>query len=227
VKTKQSRDFYDSLCLHELLAKYTALEVKLDPAGGLILTGELSFDAGAPGYNKIQGAFNITIRVPETFPRAIPTVKELDGKIPKDFHTNSDGTLCLGSRFRLRVLVSRNSRILNFVEKCVVPFLYGYLHQVQYGVLPFGELEHGPLGILDDFGVILGTKEPEAAFRTVELLGMKKRIANKRPCPCGSGERLGKCHHRSLNQLRAKLGRRWFLDERQQILEDIRKLKSA
>ena len=165
MKTKPLRDFYESLYLHELLAKYTRLEVELNPAGGLILTGELSFNACVPGYNEIDGSFNIAIYIPDTFPREIPTVKELDGKIPSDFHTNQDGTLCLGSRFRLRVLVSRNSRILHFVEKCVVPFLYGYLHQERYNVLPFGELEHGPLGILDDFGAILGTNDPGSCFQ--------------------------------------------------------------
>jgi hypothetical protein len=39
---------------------------------------------------------------------------------------------------------------------------------------------------------------------------MKKRQANKLPCPCNSGRRVGQCHHLEINRLRNKLGRSWF-----------------
>ena len=36
----------------------------------------------------------------------------------------------------------------------------------------------------------------------LQLVTVKKRVANKRPSPCGSGLRLGRCHHRYVNHLR-------------------------
>jgi hypothetical protein len=43
----------------------------------------------------------------------------------------------------------------------------------------------------------------------VRLAGKKKRIANKLPCPCGSGRRLGRCHNLKVNGLRHQLGPKW------------------
>jgi hypothetical protein len=41
------------------------------------------------------------------------------------------------------------------------------------------------------------------------LLTIHKRIANKRRCPCGSGNRAGRCHNKKLNLWRTRLGRRF------------------
>ena len=57
------------------------------------------------------------------------------------------------------------------------------------------------------------------------LTGMKKRVANKHPCPCGSGRRLGRCHCRRVNHLRRTIGRTWFQAEYQRVaslLEDMK-----
>jgi hypothetical protein len=32
-------------------------------------------------------------------------------------------------------------------------------------------------------------------------------------CPCHSGVRLGRCHHKPLNELRSKLGRPWWREQ--------------
>jgi hypothetical protein len=44
----------------------------------------------------------------------------------------------------------------------------------------------------------------------VRLAALRRREANKHPCPCGSGRRLGRCHNRRVNHLRGRLGRSWF-----------------
>jgi len=49
---------------------------------------------------------------------------------------------------------------------------------------------------------------------------MRKRHANKERCPCGSGDRVGWCHHRQLNRLRKRLGRYWFRMVEQQLLNE-------
>src|SRR5207302_8547551 len=49
-----------------------------------------------------------------------------------------------------------------------------------------------------------------SSYSVLCLLSMKKRRANKLPCPFGTGMRLGCCHNRKLNMLREKLGRGWF-----------------
>jgi hypothetical protein len=72
---------------------------------------------------------------------------------------------------------------------------------------------------LGDVGVFLFIQEDLAdlfGVRTdtvadfVRVAALKKGIANKRLCPCGSALRVGKCHHMRINDLRKRLGRQWF-----------------
>jgi hypothetical protein len=100
--------------------------------------------------------------------------------------------------------------LLSFVERCVVPYLYGYSLVESGGSLPFDELEHGSRGLRDDLADLLSTDDDKALIGFVRVLTLKKRRANKMPCPCGTGLRVGRCHHRKLNVLRKKLGRGWF-----------------
>ena len=131
-------------------------------------------------------------------------------RIPRDFHKLDSGHLCLGSPIRLRVILAETPSLLSFVERCVIPYLYGYSIVESGGVLPFGELSHGALGLRDDLASMLGTDDDLVLLGFVRLLAMKKREANKLPCPCGTGMRLGRCHNRKLNTLREEVGRGWF-----------------
>jgi hypothetical protein len=57
----------------------------------------------------------------------------------------------------------------------------------------------------------------KAVERMIYLAASEKRKANRHPCPCGSGRRVGKCHNLALNRLRRRLGRSWFRIEYEQI----------
>jgi len=103
--------------------------------------------------------------------------------------------------------------LLTFIRKCVIPFLYGFSYFQKHGVLPFGELAHGLKGIRQDYASLFEVSNERAAEEMVRLASMKKRYANKRPCPCGSRRRVGKCHNRKINRLRRQLGRSWFREE--------------
>jgi SEC-C motif len=55
----------------------------------------------------------------------------------------------------------------------------------------------------------------------VPLTTLKKRVANKHLCPCGSNRRLGKCHNLTVNRLRKQLGRSWFRKEYRWLTENV------
>ena len=141
---------------------------------------------------------------------------ETEGRIPDDFHKLSDGSLCLGSPLRLRILIGRGFSLKIFVERCVVPYLHGFAIFERTGELPFGEMEHGVEGIIDDFIDIFevessgGVEAKDKAFQLFALAAGPRSKANRVKCPCGSGLRVGKCHHKILNELRKKVGRLWF-----------------
>ena len=196
----------------ELLDRYPGLALRpTKERGTLVIGGELQFSAtGGKGGVCVTDSFSVEITVPSTFPAEPPVARETAGRVPKTFHTNPDGTLCLGSPLRLQMEVRRKPSLLGFVDRCLIPYLYGYAHHERGAALPFGELDHGSPGLLFEYRHLLGVKDNRTCVGLLSLVGEKKRIANKRPCPCGSGRRVGRCHHRKLNRLRMSAPRHWF-----------------
>jgi hypothetical protein len=185
-----------------------------------VVAGRLDFNAEMTGKVRISDSYEIEIRIPEAFPRKIPVVFETSGRIPLHYRHLQDGSLCLGSETRLRFMLSGGLSILAFVEHCIIPYLYRYSHLKAYGEAPFSDLAHGVDGIKDDLRLLIGLGADSDVLAFVHLLGRRKRLANKQRCPCGSGDRVGRCHNRSLNILRKRLGMQWFRIVERQLLTD-------
>lgn len=173
-----------------------------------------------PKGTTISDTFDVDIEVPVEFPRQVPNVRETGCRIPKDFHTHPDGTLCLGAPTRLLLLIQKAQTLPGFIDSCVVPYFYGFSHREQHGALPFGELDHGLPGIFNDLMQLFDVRSIDAVIPMLRLASIPKREANKQKCPCGSGRLTRKCHNIVLNHLRSSLGRSHF---RQQLrlLEDV------
>jgi hypothetical protein len=191
------------------------------------LTGELRVNHSGPPHGlHIEASYQIDFRVPLEFPRALPLVYETEGKIPSDFHRLNGGALCLGSPAGQRIQLGRAPSIGHFIDRVVIPYLYGHAHMVRVGKMPFDELAHGVAGLVDDARCIFGLPGAIPPCRGLELAAMRRRVANKRPCPCGSGRRLGRCHNRSINHARALMGRAVCLEHASLIVQQ-RKLEGT
>jgi len=181
---------------------------------GLLIQGLFSFSAQSPGCAQITDSYHLRLDVPATFPSHFPKVTELDNKIPRteDYHINPDGTLCLGSPLRLLCIMSKRPTLLGFASDCLVPYLYAISHKLNRGgALLFGELAHGKPGELQDYSDLFSLKRPDQVQRAIRLLGMKKSLANKQPCPCDCGRRLGECRfNRRIGRFRKLASRSWF-----------------
>ena len=180
----------------------------------ILLRGTFTFCATPVAGSEICGAYELEIEVPASFPRGVPKVKELCQKIPRDgkHHVNHDDTLCLGSPLRLLKKIAECPTLPGFAEKCLVPFLYAVSKKLQGGgEFAFSELDHGEKGVVDDYMELFRLRSREEVLRALELAGMKRRIANKQPCPCQCGKRLGRCDfHHKLNQFQGLVPRSWF-----------------
>ena len=80
----------------------------------------------------------------------LPLVYETAGKTPQDgnHHVNPDSSLCLGSPLRLYKILGRNFSLIDFVERCLVPFLYSIsLAEAGHSRFKFDELAHGVMGL--------------------------------------------------------------------------------
>jgi hypothetical protein len=203
-----------------LLTRYPGLRLLPVVDDRVRIGGTLLFTADTKGFEPIQDAFDVLISVPETFPAKLPAVKETEGRVPNSFHTNPDGTLCLGSPTRQRLCLVERPTVLAFVEHCVIPYFYNFVHYLKFGILPFGELPHGWEGIFADYAAMFEVLNIPAIVELVRLASLKKRVANKQACPCDSRQRLGKCrHHLKVNGYRDQLGRGWFREEYRSLAE--------
>ena len=203
-------DEYTSWGVEEVLRIHPGLSLRPSQDDCLILAGDITFNCQAVGFHAIADTFEIELRVPSGFPEELPVAWELGGRIPATFHKMGDKSLCLGSAIRKRIVVGQRPTLGHFIERCVITYLYGFVHQQRHGVLPFGELNHRDAGVVEDLRALFGVKTDGACLEMVRLVGLERRKANQHPCPCGSGLRLGKCHHKRLNKLRDQCGRRCF-----------------
>jgi hypothetical protein len=210
VGSESIRQRLDRWRLSNALASYPGLRIVPSLSGGVKLAGRLAFSGEPPGKECIADEYDVEFSIPAGFPDELPSARETGGRIPGSFHKFTDGTLCLGSPTRLRLLLTGTSSIAEWIDRCLVPYLYGYSYFRLHGVLPFGELEHGTAGLYQDLSPLFSNSNEGTLREFVRLAAMAKRKANKRICPCGSKHRLGSCHHHRVNEARRRLGRRWM-----------------
>jgi hypothetical protein len=207
----------DAFGVNQFLIDYPGMSRAPSRSSAMILKGAFAFTASHDGGPRITDSYKLRITIPVAFPKALPSVRELEYKIPRDgnHHINNDDndTLCLGSPLRIMSIISVHPSLVRFAEKCIVPFLYSVSYKRMHGVnFPFGELAHGDKGVIDDCIELFNVKSQEQVVQTLTLLRMKRRLANRRPCPCGCGKRLGICpFNKTVLRYRYMAPRAWFL----------------
>jgi len=186
------------LQLEEFLQNYPQMRLEPSRSAQIILSGTFAFRASFSCSSIIADKYKLKIVVPKSFPKDIPFVFETDNKIPRDgnHHVNPDSTLCLGSPLRLALLISENPTLVNFAEKCLIPYLYAISHKLDNGGdFIFGELAHGNEGIIADYMELFKCNTQEELFKILDILTKKRRVGNKIKCPCCSSIKISKCKH--------------------------------
>lgn len=156
------------------------------------MIGTLPIKDGSEVFDR----FSILIILPTDFPRSLPNVYEIGGRIPRtaDRHVNSgSGEACvLLPEERWRVW-SRGSSLLAYFNGPLRNYFLGQA-MVELGEpWPFGERSHGIRGLRDYYNETLGTDDPRIILKYLHCLSAKKPKGHW-DCPCGSGKRLRACH---------------------------------
>lgn len=178
-----------------------------------VIEGEYYLNAQMDGYEAIQETFKLRVIFPPRYPRSLPQVTEIGNRIPRnlDYHTYDDGTFCLGSEIKLKSILFEHPSITDFIQRILDPFLYAISYKLRYDFYPFGDLDHGEDGLIDDYQRIFNVPDKASVLQVLRALGKRKREANKVLCPCGCGGRVGKCDYRfDLQRWRRLERRRWF-----------------
>ncbi len=182
----------------ELLDAYCGLEYVGIKDEIVTVSGVLSFEAFYEGLEPISESFDVELGISLDFPTVLPEVKEVGGQIDSKYeHVFTNGTLCLGIPIEQRRIMYDNPTILRFVDKLVVPYLYGYCYSVKYGSHPFGEAAHGSQGIADYYISSFNLRNCVEALSVVCFLYEFGYRENDQ-CPCGSDLRVSECHKTDL-----------------------------
>lgn len=210
--------------IDELLAAFSRLRRRPTPQRGLgVVAGLIPFEASSFGKPTIIDEYRIRLEFSLVKSSALPKAFEEGQRIPAvdDNHVNPGGDLCLGSPLMILQTLGPNPTLVTFVEKCVVPFLYAASWR-EKGLpgFPFDELEHGAPGLVADYGRLFSVFGTHQVVMALLLLGKRKRVANKMPCPCGCGRRLAKCAiHPRLTPFRRFAPRSFYVKQAALILQ--------
>lgn len=208
--------------LKELMSSdSTSFSITSVTDNALTLNGKVILNATTKECGAVNDTYSLEITIPVNFPREIPTIKETGNRIPRDanHHINqSDDTMCLGSPITILEKISEQPTLPAFIHKCIIPFLYS----ISVGQFLWGELAHGYRGIFDDYKEKFDLNNDTQIIEILYLLSKKKRLANKCNCPCGCGQRLGKCKlHLKVNEIRQSSSRKNFKNALTTITKEI------
>jgi len=173
-------------------ARFPALCLRTKEDGSYVVGGTLGFQATYAGHT-VETDYDIEIGIPTDYPASVPTVQETGGRIPRDFHKMEDGVLCLGAPLEIRMKFAEDRSMLGFIERQLVPYLFGHACFERDGTMPFGELGHGSAGVLAFYKDLFGVQDDLAALRLLRVLA-DDDYRGPMPCPCGSGLKLRHCH---------------------------------
>ncbi|KFN13605.1 hypothetical protein [Bacillus pseudomycoides] len=184
--------------IEKFLAEYSEFSMTPIVGSEIILKGNLNRQLYHEDFGTINIAYSLLIHVPFDYPEKLPIIFESKGAIPNkpSNHINPDGSFCLGSPLRLKILLKRNSDFKYFFENCVLPYLYAVtINMQQDGGFPFGELEHGTAGLILDLRDFFNLKDSLQVYQMLKILSSKKRLANRMVCPCGCKQRVTRCNY--------------------------------
>ncbi|MBI5933849.1 MAG: SEC-C domain-containing protein [Chloroflexi bacterium] len=193
----------DDLELYEqfkdLNLRFPKLSLEKDGDSLWSVRGDLRFSATFSG-RQIDDLYSIKITIPKKYPDVLPEVQEASNRIPGDFHHYQDDSLCLGAPIAVRYKFKKDPTLAGFVCNCLIPYLYSFSYKIRFGRMPFGELSHGTLGILEYYGNLFDMKDRRRIVRMIQILAEDNYREHDR-CPCGSGKRLHACHGKVLREL--------------------------
>lgn len=201
--------------LQSFIDAYPRMRLKPSSAeGDTIVEGRVTLGHQDGSHPRVDETFKIRIKIPKCYPSAAPEIEEIGELIPRDgdYHVNPDGTLCLGSPFRIHMALSQRGCFYDFFQRAFIPYAYAVVLKLRHNIeFIYGELSHGSEGEIEDLTSLFGTHGKNSSLACLTALSQKKRIANKKPCPCGCAKRLGVCPlHLKLNDFRMLLPRCWF-----------------
>lgn len=168
----------------------------------------------------IEDAYQIQVLVPKSYPMKLPVIKETGGRIPAEFHTNPDGTLCLEVPIKLFMVFNENPTLLHFINNCALPYFYSFSYREKHEHLPFGDWAHGGEGLLQMYKEFFQLADNLSVVALIKILAENNYKGNNH-CPCYSGKNLFECHGIPLKKIQHLQGSKYYAGEYVQMIDHL------
>ena len=148
--------------------------------------------------------YQVEIRLLGRYPKKLPIVKEVGGRIPRnpDRHVNRDGSACVLMPEDRGRCFPEGAPFSAYLDGPLHDFFLSQTWYEREGKWPFDQWSHGALGILEYYRNLIGVTDGHTVSRYVRVLSYPK-IKRHLLCPCGSGKRLCVCCYDQMMQLRS------------------------
>lgn len=184
--------------IQHFLETYTEFRIREITTDATLLVGHIKRIISHEKYGDVLLDYTLLIFIPFEYPKLAPKVFEGSNKltVSPESHINYDGSLCLGTPFRINALLKRNPSLTSFFDSCILPFLYSVTLKNEKGNgFVFGETEHGNRGIILDLQELFHLSEIAQVAQMLKILSKPKKEANKLLCPCGCSKRVTTCNY--------------------------------
>jgi hypothetical protein len=209
----------------ELFANLRRDVEEVFPELKLVIRDRLAFVTGYyPLFEgeRVYDRYLVEIELSKESPKGLPTVREIGKRIPRTphRHMNTDGTACVVLPDAFWHENPDGMSLLDFLQGP----LRGYLTSqslVELGVpdaWPSGEWAHGVDGLIEFYANLVGSKNPKVILQYLEVIA-RPTVKGHWRCPCGSGEKLRRCHGTTIEQLRSRIPRKVAAQSAQTILK--------
>jgi hypothetical protein len=191
-----------------------------------VFTGWLPVTDGT----KILDRYHVEIEVPVDSNNGLPVVRETKGRIPRspDRHMERDGKACVVLPDAYWHDHPNGMDLVEFIKGPLESYLASQ-SLLEYGyddVWPQGEWQHGAIGVLQFYKMLLGFDD-HAIIRDFVSTLAKQEIKGHWLCPCRSGEKLRKCHTELVRNLRDRIPRSVAADSERRIREHLGSASAA
>lgn len=152
-------------------------------------------------------AFKIKVELRRRGVRYVPAVLEIGGRIPRTAHrhVNADGSACVALPEDLWLMTRGEPMMLSaFVDGPMRDYFLAQATFEREGRWPFGDRGHGGVGLREFYQELLGTHDPRVVGRYLAVLS-EPRVHRQWLCPCGSGQKLRRCHRADVSTLRERI----------------------
>lgn len=181
--------------IQKLLDTYTSLKIEEETEERVVLAGSICVHRSMEQF-VINKDYEIGIYIPKQkgmLPYVVDTGESINIKYP---HIYPDRKLCLATDIDMQLALSKDPSLINWMRDFVEAYFVSYAYYERYGIFPMGERPHGAAGIIQSYMEVFDVSDAKAA--EIILFISYKPYRGHQPCPCGSGDRIRKCHGKKL-----------------------------